>query len=169
MKASPLPITLLVTGGTLDKDYQATTGDLIFSETHLPKLLKEANSTLPIKLKVLMLKDSLELLDSDRQKILDACLESETDRIVITHGTDTMTDTALFLKNSRRLTEKTIILTGAMRPFQLNQSDASFNLGAALMASQLASPGVYIAMNGELFEASQVSKNRQQGIFELHT
>jgi len=169
MKASPQPITLLVTGGTLDKDYQTTSGELIFSETHLPKLLEEANSTLPIKLKVLMLKDSLEMLDSDRQKILDACLESATDRVVITHGTDTMTDTALFLKNSRQLTDKTVVLTGAMRPFQLNQSDASFNLGTALMAAQLASSGIYIAMNGELFEASQVSKNRQQGIFELHT
>lgn len=169
MKASPQPITLLVTGGTLDKDYQTTSGELIFSETHLPKLLEEANSTLPIKLNVLMLKDSLEMLDSDRQKILDACLESATDRVVITHGTDTMTDTALFLKNSRQLTDKTVVLTGAMRPFQLNQSDASFNLGTALMAAQLASSGIYIAMNGELFEASQVSKNRQQGIFELHT
>jgi len=169
MKPSPLLITLLVTGGTLDKDYQTTTGKLVFSDTHLPKLLKEANSTLPIKTTVLMLKDSLEMQDADRKKILKACIESETDRVVITHGTDTMTDTALFLKNSRQLTDKTVVLTGAMRPFQLNQSDASFNLGAALMASQLASPGIYIAMNGELFEASQVSKNRQQGIFELHT
>lgn len=169
MKLSSSPITLLVTGGTLDKDYQTTTGELVFSETHLPQLLKEANSSLPIRTNVLMLKDSLEMLDSDREQILRACIDSGTDRVVITHGTDTMTDTALFLKNSRQVTGKTVVLTGAMRPFKLNQSDASFNLGSALMACQLAAPGIYIAMNGELFEASQVTKNRQEGIFELHT
>ncbi len=160
-------LTLIVTGGTLDKDYQTSTGALVFSETHLPDILRQANTTLAIETRVLMLKDSLEMTDLDRDDIAQACRETETDTIVITHGTDTMADTALALSENAELSDKTIVLTGAMRPFRLGESDACFNLGAALMAAQLAENGVYIAMNGELFNASRVMKNRQKGVFEL--
>lgn len=160
-------LTLIVTGGTLDKDYQTSTGALVFSETHLPDMLRQANTTLAVETRVLMLKDSLEMTDLDRDEIAQACREAETETIVITHGTDTMAETALALSEKPELSDKTIVLTGAMRPFRLGESDACFNLGAALMAAQLAENGVYIAMNGELFEASRVMKNRQKGVFEL--
>ncbi len=160
-------LTLLVTGGTLDKDYQTTTGALVFSETHLPAMLRQANTTLAIETRVLMLKDSLEMTDLDRDEIAQACQDANTESIVITHGTDTMVDTALALSENANLCNKTIVLTGAMRPFRLGESDACFNLGAALTAAQLAQNGVYIAMNGELFEACRVMKNRQKGVFEL--
>jgi len=170
MNTSPrLPIGLLITGGTLDKDYNTLTGHLEFSQTHLPKLLQKANITLPILSEVLMLKDSLEMTHEDRQLILNACLESSCQRLVITHGTDTMAETADCLLNSPLAQSKTIVLTGAMRPFQLGESDASFNVGSALMAAQLASEGIFIAMNGELFPANLTEKNRSQGLFEWLT
>jgi len=159
-------IHLLITGGTLDKQYQASTGELFFPGTHLPILLKEANSTLAIECTVLMQKDSLNMTDEDRAQICQACIDSPQKAIVITHGTDTMVDTALVLQQQADLTSKTVILTGAMRPFMLGNSDASFNLGAALMAAQLADPGVYIVMNGQIFNADNVQKNRQLGQFK---
>ncbi len=162
---SPPPIQLFVTGGTLDKQYQTTTGELMFPATHLPLMLQEANTTLAIKTTVLMQKDSLELTDADRERICQACIDTPQHTIVITHGTDTMVNTALVLNQHPKLKHKTIVLTGAMRPFMLSHSDASFNLGAALMAVQLANSGVYIVMNGRLFSANQVQKNRQLGLF----
>jgi L-asparaginase len=159
-------ISLIITGGTIDKDYQATTGELVFSETHLPQLLKQANCTLDITTQVVMLKDSLEMTDTDREQILQACQNQTSNRIVITHGTDTMVDTAVFLQDSTKLQPKTIVLTGAMRPYKLGNSDASFNIASALMAAQLSEPGVFISMNGKLFRADEVNKNRAQGIFE---
>ncbi|HIE40339.1 MAG TPA: asparaginase [Thiomicrorhabdus sp.] len=162
--SSPI-IQLFVTGGTLDKQYQTTTGKLMFPATHLPIMLQEANATLTIETTVLMQKDSLELTDDDREQICQACLDTPQQNIVITHGTDTMVNTALALNQHPNLKHKTIVLTGAMRPFMLGHSDANFNLGSALMAVQLASPGVYIAMNGRLFSANQVQKNRQLGLF----
>jgi len=161
----PQFIQLLITGGTIDKDYQTTSGELLFSETHLPQILEEASCTVPVRTETLMLKDSLEMSDTDREVILGACCESRTQKIIITHGTDTMVETALKLSESENLQNKTIILTGAMRPFRLGRSDASFNMGSALMAVQLAQAGVYIVMNGQLFSAQQVQKDRQNGIF----
>ncbi|WP_029407570.1 asparaginase domain-containing protein [Thiomicrorhabdus sp. Milos-T2] len=161
-----LTIELLITGGTLDKDYHAIRGELVFSETHLSELLSEANTTLDIQSQVLMLKDSLEMTDTDREIIYQACLTSHHSHIVITHGTDTMCQTAEYLLNRPGLLNKTIVLTGAMRPFKLGNSDASFNIASALMAVQLAKPSVYIAMNGQLFTAQQVQKNRALGLFE---
>ncbi len=158
-------IRLLITGGTLDKQYQPTTGELIFPPTHLPIMLKEANTTLAIETTVLMQKDSLELTDHDRDQIRQTCIQVPQQNIVITHGTDTMVKTAQYLNQSSALNSKTIVLTGAMRPFMFGHSDANFNLGSALMAVQLAQPGVYIAMNGQLFKASQVQKNYQLGLF----
>ena len=163
------PIGLLITGGTLDKDYNAISGSLDFSQTHLMTLLNQANVSLSIQSEVLMLKDSLEMTLQDRQTILTACLASPCQRLVITHGTDTLTDTAAFLLDSALPQSKTVVLTGAMRPFQLGQSDAAFNLGSALMAAQLTNNGIYIAMNGELFPATLTQKNRQQGVFEWLT
>jgi L-asparaginase len=162
-------IQLFITGGTIDKQYQATTGELNFPATHLPQLLQESNMTLDIETRVLMQKDSLEMTEFDREQIDQACSNSKSQRIVITHGTDSMVETALTLLKRvtiEGLLTKTIVLTGAMRPFMLQHSDASFNIGAALMAVQLASPGVYICMNGQLFNAAEVQKDRQQGIFK---
>lgn len=161
----PPSIAVLITGGTIDKDYQVTTGELIFPPTHIPQLLKQAFCTLPLEISVILQKDSLEMTSTDRETIVSACIETNASQIVITHGTDTMTLTAEQLNNTPALAGKTIILTGAMRPFQLGSSDASFNMGAALMASQMAETGVYIAMNGQLFKAGQCQKNRQQGVF----
>jgi L-asparaginase len=159
------PIQLFITGGTIDKQYQETSGELIFPNTHLPIMLQEANITLAIKTTVLMQKDSLEITEDERVKICQACIHTPQQKIVITHGTDTMVNTALALHKCDELQDKTIILTGAMRPFMLGHSDANFNLGSALMAVQLAHSGVYIAMNGQLFSANQVQKNRQLGLF----
>ncbi|MDA3808547.1 MAG: asparaginase domain-containing protein [Thiomicrorhabdus sp.] len=162
-------IQLFITGGTIDKQYEATTGTLNFPATHLPQLLQEANSTLDIPIQVLMQKDSLEMTEQDRELIDQACSNSKSQMIVITHGTDTMVETALSLLQhaiTHNYSNKTIILTGAMRPFMLQHSDASFNIGAALMAVQLTPAGVYICMNGQIFNAEQVQKDRQQGIFK---
>ena len=161
-------ITLLITGGTIDKDYDAISGNLCFSETHLRELLKEANCTLDIDIKILVLKDSLEITRQDRDAIALACKNADSNDIVISHGTDTMVETAQHLLNSEEtdLTNKTIVMTGAMRPFKLGSSDASFNIGSALMATQLTPPGVFIAMNGKLFNANQVTKNRLVGVFQ---
>jgi len=159
-------IELLITGGTLDKDYEVTSGELIFSETHINQMLAEANCQLDIKPQLLMLKDSLQMTGADRKAIYQACQRSQSNRIVITHGTDTMVDTALYLLSQSDITERTIILTGAMRPYMLGCSDASFNLGSALTAVQLIGKGVFISMNGKLFNADSVQKNHTLGVFE---
>jgi len=163
---SPADIQLFITGGTIDKNYHETRGELLFSESYIPSILKTVNSTLNIRYETLMLKDSLEMDNEDRNKILAACQQTSSSAIVITHGTDTMTDTALCLMDNSDLKNKVIVLTGAMRPYKLGDSDASFNLGAAFMAVQTAQPGVYISMNGRLFQADKVTKNRQAGLFE---
>jgi L-asparaginase len=166
---STQPIQLFITGGTIDKQYQATTGKLNFPTTHLPQLLQEANSTLDIQVQVLMQKDSLEMTDLDRELIDQACSNCKSQMIVITHGTDTMVETALSLLKhviTHKSSNKTIVLTGSMRPFMLQHSDASFNIGAALMAVQLAPAGVYICMNGQLFNAGEVKKDKPQGLFK---
>ena len=159
-------IQIFVTGGTIDKQYDTYSGELNFPQSYIDELICEANCTLPISIEILMQKDSLQINDQDRARIDQACLKTAANCIVITHGTDTMVETALSLKRHAPLCEKTIILTGAMRPFKLGHSDASFNLGSALMAAQLAQPGIWIAMNGQLFSANQVTKNLTLGQFE---
>jgi len=161
-------IQLFVTGGTIDKQYDAISGELTFPDTHIPALLEEANCTLDIEIAVLMQKDSLQMTDSDRNKIDQACSVCSAQQIVITHGTDTMVETALQLQSNPKLTDKTIVLTGAMRPYKLGDSDAAFNIGSALQAVQLAAPGVWVTMNGKLFPANQVIKNTTLGQFEAH-
>lgn len=159
-------LLLLVTGGTLDKNYDAISGELNFSSTHLPQILSQANASLELSIEILMLKDSLDMTQTDREHIAEACIKTKQTRILITHGTDTMTDTADYLNSIPELFEKTLVLTGAMRPFMLGDSDASFNLGAAIMATNLSSNGVYIVMNGMRFDANNVCKNKLLGVFE---
>jgi L-asparaginase len=159
-------LTLLACGGTIDKDYNPITGELVFQDSYLPEMLIQSNHQLDIQLKTIMLKDSLEMDTQDREQLYQACLACENQLIVITHGTDTLTDSAEYINaRSDKLNAKTLVFTGAMRPYKLGSSDALFNLGAALMAAQISQQGVYICMNGQLFSAGQVTKNRQLGIF----
>jgi L-asparaginase len=157
-------IRIFVTGGTFDKEYDELEGKLFFKDSHLPEMLTLGRSRVALDVRTLMMIDSLEMSDADRQLILDQCLRSPEDRIVITHGTDTMEVTARVLGNTVR--GKTIVLTGAMIPYKFGSSDGLFNLGSALAFVQTLPPGVYIAMNGRCFTWDNVRKNRRTGTFE---
>ena len=159
-----MKIRLLLTGGTIDKKYDALTGNLVFTETHAHEMLKQARSRLEVVVDQLMLIDSLEMTNEQRQVILEHCQKVSESIIVITHGTDTMAETAEVLGNG--IQGKTIILCGAMIPYSFSNSDAEFNLGAALMAAQLLGEGVYIAMNGRVFDWDNVKKNKTLGEFQ---
>ncbi len=156
-------IKLFITGGTLDKYYNELTGNLNFSETRLPVMLIQARCRVKLDVQQLMLKDSLEMVGEDRELIKQACTSSCTSQIIITHGTDTMVETARYLQALS--SNKTIVLTGAMIPYTISQSDALFNLGCAVTAVQLLPLGVYIAMNGKIFDGDKVSKDKQLGEF----
>ncbi|GGC64179.1 asparaginase domain-containing protein [Marinobacter halophilus] len=156
-------IQILTTGGTIDKVYFDANSRFEIGESLLPELLREANVHEGYEIRELMRKDSLELTDQDREKILEAAKASEHKRVLITHGTDTMAQTAQALKP---LTDRTIVLTGAMQPARMRRTDAIFNIGFAWAAAQLLPPGVYIAMNGEVFEAGAVRKNLEAQKFE---
>jgi L-asparaginase len=157
-------IKVLVTGGTFDKEYNELNGSLYFKETHLHEMLDLGRSNLDLSVTTLMMKDSLEFTDLDRAAIASACNQSSENKIVITHGTDTMTITAEHLMAA--CTGKTIVLTGAMVPYKFGSSDGLFNLGSALAFVQVLGTGVYIAMNGQYFEAGKVIKNKTEGKFE---
>jgi len=157
-------IKLLVTGGTLDKAYNLHNGELHFIDSHVPAMLGDGRCRAEIDIETLMLKDSLEMTGSDRALIADACNAARQQRIVITHGTDTMTDTAEYLQH--RVTDKTLVLVGAMVPWTIRHSDAAFNLGAAISAVQCLQAGVHVVMNGRIFAAGRVRKNREEGVFE---
>ena len=159
-----MQIKILVTGGTIDKVYNELTGELTFGTSNLDEMLERSRSTVGINTEVLFLKDSLDMNDEDRGLILSKCLECSEDRVMITHGTDTMVETAQFLGN--KIKDKTIVLFGSMVPYSINNSDALFNLGAALSAVQNKTNGVYIAMNGQVFDFDKVEKNKALGIFE---
>jgi len=159
-----MKIKLLITGGTIDKTYNELTGDLTFDTSHLGEMLGRSRSTLDVDSDVLFLKDSLEMNDKDRNLILSKCLDCSEDAIVITHGTDTMVETAKLLGG--KIKDKTIVLFGAMIPYSVNHSDALFNLGGALSAVQNKASGVYIAMNGQVFDWNNVHKNKDKGLFE---
>lgn len=159
-----MPIQIFVTGGTFDKEYNLINGELYFRETHLPEIFDLGRSTLDVDIETLMMIDSLEMTDKDRNLIAEACEQSEADQILITHGTDTMVDTARAL--AERNSGKTIVLTGAMIPYKFGSSDGFFNLGSALAFVQTLPPGVYIVMNGRYFDWNKVRKNKQTGIFE---
>jgi len=157
-------IKIFATGGTFDKEYNEINGKLFFKETHLAELLDLGRSQLNVKIETLMMVDSLEMTDDSKKNIVDKCKEEKTDRIIITHGTDTMVDTATLLAKS--IKNKTIILTGAMIPIKFGSSDGLFNLGSALSFIQVIEPGVYITMNGRYFKWNNVRKNKKLGIFE---
>jgi L-asparaginase len=159
-----MAIRIFVTGGTFDKQYDEITGRLFFKETHVPEMLRLGRSAVDVVLTSLMMIDSLEMTDADRARIVSECRECGQARIVITHGTDTMVETALAL--TRAISGKTIVLTGAMVPYAFGSSDGLFNLGSALSFAQVLPPGVFIAMNGTAFPAERVKKNRQTGMFE---
>jgi L-asparaginase len=157
-------IRILVTGGTFDKTYDEINGRLSFGATHLSEMLRLGRSRVETTIEVLMMIDSLEMTDADRARIARRCAECEDERIVITHGTDTMVDTARVV--AQAVTGKTIVLTGAMVPYAFGSSDGLFNLGSALSFAQSLPPGVYIAMNGQHFAWHNVRKNRDTGSFE---
>ncbi len=159
-----MKIRMFVTGGTFDKEYNELDGKLYSKDTHLPEMLTLGRCKLDVEVQRLMLIDSLDMTDADRRIILEQCREAKETRIVITHGTDTMEETARMLGKS--ITEKTVVLTGAMVPYKFGSSDGLFNLGSALAFAQTLPPGVYIAMNGRYFTWDNVKKNRKTGVFE---
>ena len=159
-----MQIAVFATGGTFDKEYNELNGKLYFKETHIPEMLALGRSRVPVRIQILMMKDSLDMTTADRQKIASACRQAKEQRIVITHGTDTMERTASFL--ARRTSDKTVVLTGAMIPYKFGSSDGLFNLGSALALAQVLPPGIYVAMNGRCFTWDSVTKNREIGVFE---
>lgn len=158
------PVRLFVTGGTFDKEYDEIHGTLDFEDTHLPEMLEMGRCRLEVHVRTLMMIDSLEMTDADRELIANNCGDVPEPHIVITHGTDTMVETARVLAGKGL--DKTIVLTGAMIPIAFGSSDGLFNLGGALTAVQALSPGVYITMNGRIFEWDNVRKNADTGAFE---
>lgn len=159
-------IQLFLTGGTFDKEYNFVTGKLYFKDSNLPEMLERGRCQLDVSVRTLMMVDSLELTDLDRENIANNCKGVKTNQILITHGTDTMQDTAAYLAKSN-IDGKTIVLTGAMIPYAFgSSSDGFFNLGSALAFVQTLPPGVYVAMNGRYFSWDKVRKNRDTGYFE---
>jgi L-asparaginase len=157
-------IKIFVTGGTFDKEYNELTGELYFNNSHIADMLRLGRCHLDVDVETLMMIDSLQMTDAGRRLVLDRCAGAAESRIVITHGTDSMEQTAAVLGKS--ISGKTIILTGAMIPYTFGSSDGLFNLGTALAFVQTLEPGVYVAMNGRCFPWHSVRKNREQGIFE---
>ncbi|MEO0124548.1 MAG: asparaginase domain-containing protein [candidate division WOR-3 bacterium] len=159
-----MSIRIFITGGTFDKEYNELNGELFFKDTHIPQMLRLGRCRLPVEIRTLMMIDSRNMTDEDREIIARNCIKTPEDRIVITHGTDTMVETAKYLAD--RLKNKTVVLTGAMVPYTFGSSDGMFNLGCALAFVQILPPGVYIAMNGRYFTYDNVRKNKKTGEFE---
>ncbi|MEL6825774.1 MAG: asparaginase domain-containing protein [Pseudomonadota bacterium] len=155
-------VHIFTTGGTIDKVYFDALSEFQVGESPLDAILREANVGIDYDLTSLMRKDSLELTDTDRDVIKNAVAACSCDRILITHGTDTMAQTGQYLMPS---VGKTIVLTGSMQPARLRSTDAIFNVGFAIAAARLQPPGVYLAMNGQVFAADQVRKDRDAGRF----
>ncbi|GAB3350285.1 asparaginase domain-containing protein [Arachidicoccus ginsenosidivorans] len=159
-----MTIRILVTGGTFDKEYDMIHGKLDFEQTHVPEMLQLGRCTVPVEIRTLMMVDSLEMTDTDRELILHNCSSVPEDRILLTHGTDTMSQTAAYLAAAN--IPKTIVITGAMIPYKFGSSDGFFNLGAALAFLQTLPHGVYVAMNGRYYNWDNVQKNKKTGFFE---
>lgn len=159
-----MAVRILITGGTFDKEYDEIKGRLYFKDTHMREILNLGRSRLAVKIKTLMMVDSLDMTMDDRQLILNNCRKVDENQIVITHGTDTMTETARVLAVANL--KKTIVLTGAMIPYKFGSSDGLFNFGGALAFAQSLPQGVYIAMNGKCFDWDKVKKNKETGVFE---
>jgi L-asparaginase len=158
------PIRILVTGGTFDKEYNELNGELFFQSTHTGDMLRLGRCLLEVEIETLMMIDSLQMTDADRGHILERCRTVSEKHIVITHGTDTMAETAAVL--GRGLKGKTVVLTGAMVPYTFGSSDGLFNLGTAMAFVQTLGEGVYVAMNGRCFPWDGVRKDKKKGIFE---
>src|SRR6185436_8050970 len=162
-----MTIRILVTGGTFDKEYNELNGSLYFKDTHLPEMMRLGRSRVDVSVRTLMMIDSLEMTAGDRALIVEQCRQANESRLLITHGTDTMVETAAALAGALPAAAgKTIVLTGAMIPYAFGSSDGLFNLGSALSFVQVLPPGVYIAMNGRCFEWDRVKKNKASGVFE---
>ncbi|HEY8102049.1 MAG TPA: asparaginase domain-containing protein [Burkholderiaceae bacterium] len=159
-----MTLRILITGGTFDKQYDPIKGTLSFAGSHLPKIIERARLTVPLQLEELFLLDSLDMQDADRAKVRTACQRTNETSIVIIHGTDTMRETAEVL--GRANLAKTVVITGAMIPYEIANSDALFNFGFACGVAQTLPHGVYIAMNGQVFAWDAVQKNRSAGVFE---
>ncbi len=159
-------IQIYITGGTFDKEYNYINGELYFKDTHLQDMLERGRCTVDVDVKTLMMVDSLEMTQEDREIIVHNCKRCKSENILITHGTDTMVETAKILHDAN-IKEKTIVLFGAMIPYAFGtSSDGFFNLGAALAYAQMNTPGVYVAMNGKCYNWDNVRKNRDTGFFE---
>ena len=160
-------IKIFITGGTFDKSYDYINGKLFFEKTHLPEMIKRSKCRLDIEIETIVMKDSLDLTRKDVSMIVDSCKNEKSNRIIITHGTDTITNTAKLISN-QKLINKTIILTGAMIPYAFgSSSDGFFNLGSALSFVQTLKNGVYISINGQYFDFDKVRKNIDKGYFEI--
>jgi len=159
-----MAIQILLTGGTFDKEYNELTGKLFFKDSHLPEMLSLGRSRLNIQVETLMMIDSLDMSEQDRETVAQYCESSNFNQIVITHGTDTLVRTAGVIANC--VSNKTIVITGAMIPYKFGSSDGMFNLGSALAFAQTLEPGVYIAMNGRYFSHDNCRKNKETGEFE---
>lgn len=159
-----MTVRIFITGGTFDKEYNMLNGQLYFKDTHMHELLEKGRNLVPVEIRTLMMIDSLEMTQEDRELIAHQCEQCEEERIIITHGTDTMDKTAKVL--AKKITNKTIVLTGAMIPIKFGSSDGLFNLGSALAFAQTLPHGVYVAMNGRYFNWDNVRKNKQTGMFE---
>ncbi|WP_034299711.1 asparaginase domain-containing protein [Herbaspirillum sp. RV1423] len=159
-----MTLRIIATGGTFDKHYDEIAGQLGFANSHLPEVIARARLTVPATLEELPLLDSLDMQDIDRRRVLASCDRAEEDAIVIIHGTDTMQDTARVLGAAQLA--KTLVLTGAMIPYAVRGSDAQFNFGFACGVAQVLPHGVYVAMNGRVFDWDKVAKNRSAGVFE---
>lgn len=159
-----MAIRLLITGGTFDKEYDERNGSLYFKDTHVHEMLRLGRCRLEVSVRTVMMVDSLDMTDADRTLILDTCRKTAEERIVVTHGTDTIAETARVLGEAGL--QKTIVLTGAMIPWAFGSSDGLFNLGSALSFVQVLAHGVYVAMNGRYFNWDNVRKNRELGVFE---
>jgi len=157
-------LRVIASGGTFDKHYDEIAGKLGFGPGHLAEVIKRARITVPVTLEELPFLDSLEMQDEDRQRILASCQAAQESGLIIIHGTDTMRETAEVLGHAKL--DKSIVLTGAMIPYEIANSDALFNFGFACAAAQLLPPGVYVAMNGKVFAWDKVEKNRTAGVFQ---
>lgn len=159
-----MSIRIFITGGTFDKEYNELNGELFFKDSHLPEMLELGRNLIAVEIRTLMMVDSLEMTQVDRELIVEHCTKSPEDKIIITHGTDTMAETAALI--AKEVKDKTIVVTGAMVPYKFGSSDGLFNLGSAMAFVQTLPVGVYVAMNGRYFNANNVRKNKETGEFE---
>ena len=160
-----MAVRIFITGGTFDKEYDEINGKLFFKDTHMREMLDLGRAKIDVNIRTLMMVDSLEMTAEDRNLVVENCKHAKEEKIIITHGTDTMTETGKMLAEAK--IEKTIVLTGAMIPYKFGSSDGLFNLGSALGFVQSLPKGIYIAMNGRCFNYDKVKKNKKTGSFEL--